>query len=180
MEINDKIVTHVENFICKTRHLPRVKIRFILGRYSKHFGFEPHIFQKEKYEEIKVFLESCVLWENIENTENEVNTESQESQESQESLIICTNGSYDLMVTYNSNVNISGIRKIITFNRKCHSFVLSTIKNELNEIYYMFEIIASVPLNYTSKYISDSSLLKVRDILTKINADLDLQFEIIK
>jgi hypothetical protein len=186
MEINDKIVTHVENFICKTRHLPRVKFRFILGRYSKHFGFEPHIFQKEKYEEIKVFLESCVSWENVENMENEVNTESSESPKSlesserPESIIICTNGSYDLMVTYISNVNISGIRKITAFNRKCHSFVLSTIKNELNEIYYTFEIIASVPLNYTSKYISDSSLLKVRDILTKINADLDLQFEIIK
>jgi hypothetical protein len=180
MEINEKIITHVENFICKTRHLPRVKFRFIFGRYSKHFGFEPHIFQKEKYEEIKVFLESCVSWENIENTENEVNTESPENPEN---IIICTNGSYDLMVTYNSNVNISdisGIKKITTFNRKCHSFVLSTIKNELNEIYYTFEIIASVPLNYTSKYISDSSLLKVRDILTKINADLDLQFEIIK
>jgi len=58
MEINDKIVEHVEKFIDKARHLPRIKFRFILGRYSNHFGFEPHIFHKEKYEEIKVFLES--------------------------------------------------------------------------------------------------------------------------
>lgn len=182
MEINDKIIIHVENFIDKTRHLPRVKYRFILGRYSKHFGFEPHIFQKEKYEEIKVFLESCVSWENIENSENE------ENEENPENLIICTNGSYDLMVTYNLNenmnvnvnVDISGIRKMVVFKRKCHSFILSTIKNDLNELYYTFEIIANVPFNYTSKYISDSSLLKIRDILTKINTDLELQFKIIK
>jgi len=177
MEINDKIITHIENFIDKTRPLPRVKFRFILGRYSKHFGFESHIFQKEKYEEIKVFLESCVSCENILNEVTEINSKNFEDSEN---LIVCTNGSYDVMVTCSSNINFSGIRKTIVFKRKSHSFVLSTIKNDLNEIYYTCEIIADVPFNYTSKYISDSSLLKIRDILTKINAELDLQFEIIK
>ena len=84
------------------------------------------------------------------------------------------------MVTYNLNSNITGIKNITSFTIRRHSFVLSTIKNNLNEIYYTFEIIADIPLNYTSKYISDSSLLKIRDILTKINTDLNLQFEIIK
>jgi hypothetical protein len=179
MEINDKIIQHVENFIDKYRHLPRVKFRFILGRYSKHFGFEPHIFQKENYEEIKVFLESCVLWENIENIKTEINTEINTENDG-ENLILSANGSYDLMVTYNLNSNIPGIRNITTFNIRRHSFVLSTIENNLNEIYYTFEIIADIPFNYTSKYISESSLLKIRDILTKINTDLDLNFEIIK
>jgi len=178
MEINEKIITHVENFIDKNRHLSRVKFRFILGKYSKHFGFEPHIFQKEKYEEIKTFLESCVLWEN-----NDIHTENENENENEndnENLILCTNGSYDLMITPNLNSNIPGIRNITSFNIRCHVFTLSIIKNELNEIYYTFEIIANVPVNYTSKYISHSSLLKIGDILTKINPDLELQFEIIK
>jgi hypothetical protein len=78
------------------------------------------------------------------------------------------------------NVNIFGSRKIILFKRKNHAFVLSTIKNELNELYYTFEIIANIPFNYTSKYISDSSLLKVQDIITKVNPELNLNFKIIK
>lgn len=177
MEINDKIIKHVEIFIDKTRHLSGVKFRFTLGRYSKHFGFEPHIFQKEKYEEIKLFLESCVSWENItENiTENEINNEI-----NNENLILCTNGSYDLMVSNDLNVDISGIRTATSFKFKHHVFVLSSIKNNLNEIYYTFEIIAYVPINYTSKYIGDSSLLKIQDILKKLNTDLDLQFKIVK
>jgi hypothetical protein len=182
MDINEKIITHVENFIDKNRHLPRVKFRFILGKYSKHFGFEPHIFQKEKYEEIKTFLESCVLWENNDiHTENENDNDNDNDNDNEnENLILCTNGSYDLMVTPNLNSNILGIRNITSFNIRCHAFTLSIIKNTLNEIYYTFEIIAKVPVNYTSKYISHSSLLKIGDILTKINHDLDLQFEIIK
>jgi len=177
MEINNEIITHVENFIEKTRNLHDVKFRFIFGRYSTHFGFEPHIFQKEKYDEIKLFLESCVSWE----TEHEIE-EKNENQTKNETynLILSTNGSYDLMVTNSLDVNISGIRKIVSFKRKNHRFVLSTITNELNQIYYTFEIIAYVQLNYTSKYISDSSLLKVRDIIIKINPDLELNFEIIK
>jgi hypothetical protein len=55
MDINEKIITHVENFIDKNRHLPRVKFRFILGKYSKHFGFEPHIFQKKNTRKLKPF-----------------------------------------------------------------------------------------------------------------------------
>ena len=179
MEIDDRIVSHVENFIDKTRHLPNVNFRFILGRYSKHFGFEPHIFQKEKYDEIKLFLESCVSWEN----ENENISENENlNLNNSESLILCTNGSYDLMVinSFNLNVTIPGIQKTISFKRRNHRFILSTIKNELNDIYYTFEIIARVPFDYTSKYISDSSLLKVCDIIIKINEDLELQFQIIK
>jgi hypothetical protein len=191
MEIDPEIISHVENFIDRTRHLPGVNIRFILGRYSTHFGFEPHIFQKEKYDEIKSFLESCVSWE--EHGENEIEIENENENERGKNLdceknldevILCTNGSYDLIVinslNSNVNVNIFGSRKIILFKRKNHAFVLSTIKNELNELYYTFEIIANIPFNYTSKYISDSSLLKVQDIITKVNPELNLNFKIIK
>jgi hypothetical protein len=189
MEIDPEIISHVENFIDRTRHLPGVNIRFILGRYSTHFGFEPHIFQKEKYDEIKSLLDSCVSWE--ERDENEIENERGKNLDGEKNLdevILCTNGSYDLMVinslnsnvNSNVNVNIFGSRKIILFKRKNHAFVLSTIKNELNELYYTFEIIANIPFNYTSKYISDSSLLKVQDIITKVNPELNLNFKIIK
>jgi len=185
MEIDPKIITHVENFIDKNRHLPGVNFRFILGKYSTHFGFEPHIFQKEKYDEIKSFLESCISWEEQLENENENNCDNEincDNEKNLNELILCTNGSYDLMIINNVNVNVNifGSRKIISFKRKNHRFVLSTIKNELNELYYTFEIIANIPLNYTSKYISDSSLLKVHDIITKINPELNLHFKIIK
>jgi hypothetical protein len=183
MEIDPEIISHVENFIDRTRHLPGVNIRFILGRYSTHFGFEPHIFQKEKYDEIKSLLESCVSWEEQGENENE-HVKNLDGEKNLDEVILCTNGSYDLMVinslNSNVNVNIFGSRKIILFKRKNHAFVLSTIKNELNELYYTFEIIANIPFNYTSKYISDSSLLKVQDIITKVNPELNLNFKIIK
>ena len=185
MEINSKIISHVENFINKTRHLPGVNFRFIFGRYSKHFGFEPHIFQKDKYDEIKSFLDTCVSWEN--ETECETNCEKKckkKCENENENLILSSNGSYDLLITNSLNsgadVNILGIQKIISFKKNQHRFVLSTIRTELNETYYTFEIIAYIPLNYTSKYISDSSLLKVRDIIAMLNPGLELQFEIIK
>lgn len=190
MEINGKIILHVENFINKTRHLPGVNFRFIFGRYSKHFGFEPHIFQKDKYDEIKSFLDTCVSWENETNCEKtckkcETKCEKKcETKCENENLILSSNGSYDLLITNSLNsgadVNILGIQKIISFKKNQHRFVLSTIRTELNETYYTFEIIAYIPLNYTSKYISDSSLLKVRDIIAMLNPGLELQFEIIK
>ena len=181
MEINSKIISHVENFINKTRHLPGVNFRFIFGRYSKHFGFEPHIFQKDKYDEIKSFLDTCVSWENETQCEKKCETKCENENEN---LILSSNGSYDLLITNSLNsgadVNILGIQKIISFKKNQHRFVLSTIRTELNETYYTFEIIAYIPLNYTSKYISDSSLLKVRDIIAMLNPRLELQFEIIK
>lgn len=188
MEINGKIILHVENFINKTRHLPGVNFRFIFGRYSKHFGFEPHIFQKDKYDEIKSFLDTCVSWENETNCEKtckKCETKCEKICEKIcENLILSSNGSYDLLITNSLNsgtaVNILGIQKIISFKKNQHRFVLSTIRTELNETYYTFEIIAYIPLNYTSKYISDSSLLKVRDIIAMLNPGLELQFEIIK
>ena len=185
MEINSKIILHVENFINKTRHLPGVNFRFIFGRYSKHFGFEPHIFQKDKYYEIKSFLDTCVSWENDceKKCENEKKYE-KKCEKICENLILSSNGSYDLLITNSLNsgadVNILGIQKIISFKKNQHRFVLSTIRTELNETYYTFEIIAYIPLNYTSKYISDSSLLKVHDIIAMLNPGLELQFEIIK
>ena len=185
MEINSNVILHVENFINKNRHLQGVNFRFIFGKYSKHFGFEPHIFQKEKYDEIKSFLNTCVSWENEKKCEKKCENEKKcEINCENENLILSSNGSYDLLITnsLNSNVgvNIPGIQKIISFKRKNHRFVLSTIRNELNKTYYTFEIIAYIPLNYTSKYISDSSLLKVRDIIVMLNPELELQFEIIK
>ena len=181
MEINNKIILHVENFINKTRHLHGVNFRFIFGRYSTHFGFEPHIFQKDKYDEIKSFLDTCVSWEN----DAEINYENDtEINYENKNLILSSNGSYDLLVTNSLNsdtdVNILGIQKIISFKKNQHRFLLSTIRNELNETYYRFEIIAYIPLNYTSKYISDSSLLKVYDIIAMLNPGLELKFEIIK
>ena len=85
------------------------------------------------------------------------------------------------MVTTNISNYINGIRKSTSFLKKNHVFILSTITNNLNEIYYTFEIQANIPLDYTSKYISHSSLLKIKDVLSKLNnsLDLELRFEII-
>ena len=83
------------------------------------------------------------------------------------------------MCVYNDN-NFSGTQKQISYNKKNHTFNLSRIYNKLNEIFYKCDITATVPSNYSSIYISHSSLLKVCDILIKVNNTEDLYLEIIK
>ena len=189
MEIQSDIINHVEKFIDKNRGSPGVNFRFILGKYSEHFGFEPHIFHKEKYEEIKLFLESCVSLENVIVNENEKNSENENEINSEidseidsenENLILLTNDCYDLIITIDFKVTVKSNlilnRKTTSFFKKNHVFVLSIITTSLDEIYYMFEIVAIIPLHYTSRYISHSSLLKICDIITKLNNSLQLYF----
>ena len=184
MNIAEEIITHVADFIDMYRYLPEIKFNFILGKYSSNFGFERHLFHKEKYNEIKLFLESCTSWENIKNIETgkkDTNEDINEEDECIDTIIIvCKNGSFDLCVSVYSDINISGTKKQISYNKKNHTFNLATIYNELNEIFYTCYITAHVPSNYSSIYISHSSLLKVCDILIKVNNTHDLYLDIIK
>lgn len=178
MHIAEEIITCVADFIDMYRCLDGVKFSFILGKYSSIFGFERHLFHKEKYNEIKLFLESCTSWETVKETEKK-NTNN-EDEYIDNIIIVCKNGSYDLCVcVYNDN-NFSGTQKQISYNKKNHTFNLSRIYNKLNEIFYTCDITAIVPSNYSSIYISHSSLLKVCDILIKVNNTEDLYLEIIK
>jgi hypothetical protein len=177
MNIADEIITHVADFIDKYRYLPEIKFSFILGKYSSNFGFERHLFHEEKYIEIKLFLESCTSWENIENYEMDIN---EESECVDNIVIVCKNGSYDLCVCVYKDTNFSGTQKQIRYSKKNHAFNLSMVYNKLNEIFYTFDITANVPSNYSSIYISHSSLLKICDILIKVNNTHDLYLEIIK
>ena len=51
MHIAEEIITCVADFIDMYRCLDGVKFSFILGKYSSIFGFERHLFHKEKYNE---------------------------------------------------------------------------------------------------------------------------------
>jgi hypothetical protein len=177
MNISDEIITHVADFIDMYRYLPETKFSFILGKYSSNFGFERHLFHKEKYNEIKLFLESCTSWENIDSKETEKKATNKECVDN--IVIVCKNGSYDLCVCVYNDTNFSGTQKQISYNKKNHTFNLGTIYTELNEIFYVFDITAHVPSNYSSIYISHSSLLKICDILIKVNNTKDLFLDII-
>jgi hypothetical protein len=185
MEIADAIIISVADLIDKYRFLPNVKFYFILGKYSKHFGFENNLFQKEKYEEIKLFLESCTTWEFI----NEKNFEMNGMKEKilDNLLILCKNCSYDIMVNViessckfdcDYNYELGNVNANI-FKKKNHTFILCALNNNLKQIYYTFKISAYIQKDYSSIYISHSSLLKMCDVLSKLNNTKEIQFEII-
>ena len=176
MNVPDEIIKQVADFIDTYRYLPEIKFNFILGKYSSTFGFEKHLFHKEKYNEIKLFLESCTSWEMIKDNEKD----KKEDEYDDHIIIVCKNGKYDLCVCVNNCTNFLGTKKRVSYNKKNHAFNLETIYTELNEIFYIFYITAHVPNNYSSIYISHSSLLKVCDILIKVNNTCDLYLEIIK
>ena len=174
MEIQNEIIHAVEDFIDKYRHLTDVKFYFILGKYSIYFGFEKHIFQKEMYSNIEKLLHSCCTWESI-NEDNRLS----KNKEIDKLIILCKNGPFDLLVTVNSPMDEDGIKTGISFRKNYHNFNLGVITTKLDQMYYTFNITSDIPPNYSSVYISHSSLLKVCDILGHLSNVTELQFVIV-
>lgn len=193
MEIKTEIINYIGNFIDKYRNYENINIKFALGKYSEQFGFEDHLFQKDNYTKIKSLLESCLTWENtninINTTEHKSKLRSklfQSSKEIDKIIILCKSGSYDIMVSINEIVNEEKIYEneneneyVISFKKKNHIFNLCIIKTDINEIYYKFNISSIIPPDYSSVYISHSSLLKICDTLSKLDNNTHFIFDIL-
>jgi hypothetical protein len=179
MEIQPEILNYLRDFIDKyrMRENANINVKVTLGKYSEQFGFEDHLFQKDKYTEIKTFLESCSTWENT----NACSTKSKSKSKSKSKLyekeldkiiFLCKTGSYDIMISINEIINEKineDSEYVISFKKKNHTFNLCEINTHINEIYYKFNIVSIIPKDYSSMYIGHSSLLKICDILLRFD-----------
>lgn len=163
----ENIIEHVADFI--KRYKSVANLTFTLGKYTDEFGFEKHLFQKEKYTSILNLLNSNPNWEN-------------KDESNYEKFNICPykvidtiiykikNSPYDLIVTAESKksqeiyVSDDYIKKELHFLRKYHTFQLEHQYSISNGDIYSF--ILKLHCNSNSDtYNSHSSLLKIIDII---------------
>jgi hypothetical protein len=177
MKIDQSILLKVADFIKKNRSIENINFLFSLGKYSKKFGFERDILHCSCYYKIQNFLNTCSTWDKIESkneNENESETET-ESEVLDELIILCENGSYDIQLTAETYFT-KGTK---SYTKKNHVFNLSEIDTILDECFYSFQLLAIISKNYTELYISESSLLKIIDILKIINPSTEFTFLIV-
>jgi hypothetical protein len=181
MKIDQSILLKVADFIKKNRSIENINFLFSLGKYSKKFGFERDILHCSCYYKIQNFLNTCSTWDKIENKNgNEIESESEEESETEtdvldELIILCENGSYDIQLTAETYFT----KSTKSYTKKNHVFNLSEIDTVLDECFYSFQLLAIIPKNYTELYISESSLLKIIDILKIINPSTEFTFLIV-
>lgn len=148
-------------------------IMLSLGKYSKAFGFDYNLFGVENYNKVLVLLESCKIWES---SDEEILEDYKENYEIADAIILTSPESpFDIMV---SAVNIldeihspSYKKESLNYTRKYHKFRLS--KDSENE--YYFDLIL-INKNADSRYLADSSYLKIMDII-KIFENKDMLFK---
>jgi hypothetical protein len=167
-------ITRVADFIKRYKCIGSICFRFTLGKYTHFYGFEKHLFQEEKYNDILNLLNKCSSWDSeIKKDYGKINCESEKIVDTL--IIKCENGPYDIILTaetvkttplfipgeFEINENI--------YKKKNHTFILSKGVSNLNEIVYCASIIADIPKGYTDSYISHSSILKICDLISVCN-----------
>ncbi len=176
MKIDQSFLLKVADFIKKNRSIENINFLFSLGKYSKKFGFERDILHCSCYYKIQNFLNTCSTWDKIETKESEDESETEnESEVLDELIILCENGSYDIQLTAEKYFT----KSTKSYTKKNHVFNLSEIETVLDECFYSFQLLAIIPKNYTEIYISESSLLKIIDILKIINPSTEFTFLIV-
>ena len=171
MKDNLIIMESIQGFIEKNK---KFTIKFSLGKYSEAFGFDSQIFNIGNHKKIFDLLESCNTWESA---SEEILEEFIEEYEIVDSLVFaCSNSPFDFKLQAIKNTlekESSGYNKtILRYTRKYHSFILS---ND-SDYYFDLEIVNN---NVDSKYLAESSYLKILDIL-KIFEDSNFLFKALK
>ena len=166
----ENIITRVADFIKRYKCLNSVKIKFTLGKYTDHFGFDNNLFNCENYEKIVNLLEKYDKWDTKESSYNE--KFKIEPEKVIDSLIItCNNGPYDIIVTAETkkNVNVyisdSFLNEEKIYKHKNHTFYIAKQCDNLNDKLYTASITLNIPKEYKDTYIAHSSLLKVQDLI---------------
>tara|TARA_B110001450_G_scaffold251814_1_gene272472 strand:+ start:4869 stop:5411 length:543 start_codon:yes stop_codon:yes gene_type:complete len=169
----ENVISDVADFIKRYKNVSNV--RFTLGKYTEKFGFEKHLFQKEKYQSVLSLLNSNPHWDDKKETVSEKNNKVP-------CKIIDTiiykikNSPYDLIVTSESKKNqecyISDeyIKKETSFFRKCHIFQISYENSIQDGDVFNFNLNFRKNEN-TDTYNSHSSLLKILDIIKAVDKD---------
>ena len=160
----------IQKFIEKNKNYI---IKFSIGKYSDAFGFDNQIFNHDNYLKIFKLLESCTTWESSEEVVLEDYAENFETIESL--ILVCPDSPYDIIVkAYVEKDEIpkdSYMKEILTYKRKYHEFILS---ND-TEFYIDIKITNN---NVDSKYLAESSYLKILDII-KLFEKTHLEFKVL-
>lgn len=149
-------------------------IKFSIGKYSDAFGFDNQIFNHDNYLKIFNLLESCTTWESSEEVVLEDYAENFETIDSM--ILVCPYSPYDIIVKAQVEkdeiMKDSYMKEILTYKRKYHEFILS---ND-TEFYIDIKITNN---NVDSKYLAESSYLKILDII-KLFEKKQIQFKVLK
>ena len=174
--MKSNVLIEISKFIEKHRVNKDVNFLFTLGKYSKEFGFEKNILHRSSYLKIENLLNSCSSWDSIEN-KNEYEYEG-DHEILDDLILLCKNGSYDIQLTAELNLNFFNT-STKNYTIKNHVFILSTVTTIVDKFFYDFILLAIIPEDYTDIYISESSLLKIIDILNIINPSSEFNFVIV-
>lgn len=160
----------IQKFIEKNKNYI---IKFSIGKYSDAFGFDNQIFNHDNYLKIFKLLESCTTWESSEEVVLEDYAENFETIDS--IILVCPDSPYDIIVKAQVEKDEipkdSYMKEILTYKRKYHEFILS---ND-TEFYIDIKITNN---NINSKYLSESSYLKILDII-KLFEKKHLEFKVL-
>lgn len=161
----------IQKFIEKNKDYT---IKFSLGKYSDVFGFDSQLFNNDNYNKIFKLLESCSTWES---SEEEILEDYVENFEILDSMIlVCPESPFDIIVkAENQKEEIQQkdyAKKILTYTRKYHSFILS---ND-DDFYVDLKIINN---KIDPKYLAESSYLKILDLI-KLFETKELEFKVLK
>ena len=169
----ENTIDHVADFI--KRYKSVANVTFTLGKYTDEFGFEKHIFHKDKYETILNLLNSNPNWEN----KDEKNYEKFNSCPYKiiDTIIYkIKNSPYDLIVTAESKksqeiyISEDYIKKELHFLRKYHTFQLNCENSISIGNIYSFKLNLKCNTD-PDTYNSHSSLLKIIDIIKAVDVD---------
>lgn len=169
----------VFSFIEDYKSNKNLELNVSFGKYSKEFGFDSECLHKESFDKIKTLLESCTSWDSVvdeidekfyENTEKTIN-----------SKIVTTDTTYDLFITidYINKVSVfeseEFIKKTTCYSRKYHTYKLSEVKNKF-KTYYTLNITLNFNKSVLTKYMYDSTFLKIIDIFNLLEKNNNLKF----
>lgn len=181
---NSDIIIQISDFIKRYKSFKNVIICVKIGKHSQ-FGFEEGIFSEENYNKILNLLNSCETWE-----DKEVLLMDKfiyKPTKIIDTLIFKYNNTpYDFIVTaetiskeqfFVSEMNKSKLDK---YTRKYHGFNLLKCKDErfIGQEKYNFILEIIKTSNVKDTYLSESTLLKIKDIINcceKISKDSYLE-----
>lgn len=160
--------TDILRFIDTYKKNNNVIISFTLGKYSNAFGFDKSLFDKKYYDSIYNLLESCKDWDEIIEETDEKFCDVPEK--IIDTIIFKTNGPFDILLTASTKKNdrmynsSDYTEKSINYSRKHHTFSVKQQHIYLEDKYTFTLILLSNKMVVSSSYITDSSILKLKDI----------------
>lgn len=168
-DLNKTMTEKIISFIDTYRKNKDVSIIATFGKYSGVFGFDDKLFQEEIHEKICILLDSCNTWEEI--IEETDNVFMDVPHKVLDTFIFTTNGCFDVqfkIVTKKTDrfyVSDNFEQTLTKYKRKNHTYVTIVDKDDLNNKQFRFNLILDTINNESSRYLADSTILKIQDVM---------------